>query len=275
MVELAAKVIPMVVGFLESLGAAIDRWVVPALEDLAPKLERLLNSRCPLLEKLEPLADLLGTAFGAALYNIVTQLGLIAEAVAVAVEAFTALSDAFDNAGAKAREFVDDVGDGLGRLREVVEPALEAAKAAVASWAVQMAANAVTAGTRFVGSIALWLATLPTRVKGFLDGVIAKLPPWAQDMARGAVEGAESFVSSLLGELASLPRKVYQSGVSIVSGLIGGIRSMADSAGRAMAGVVSSIAAYLPRSPAKKGALSGRGWSLYSGKAISRRWRGA
>lgn len=266
--EAAGKVLPVVQSFLEHAADSLDEYLVPALEGLAPHLANLNEKFGELAGKLEPVAALLGDSVGPTVDFLAWRFGLLADAMSIVVEVLSWMMESFNQSVERIRGFIDGVKSEIERIAPIVETNLTIAVVAVASWAVKMGTEAYKAASGFVGNVAAFFATLPRKVSEFLDGVIAKLPPWAQDMARGAVEGAESFASSLLGELASLPRKVYQSGVSIVSGLIGGIRSMADSAGRAMAGVISSIAAYLPHSPAKKGALSGRGWSLYSGQAI-------
>lgn len=79
------------------------------------------------------------------------------------------------------------------------------------------------------------------------------------------VSGLPGRLLSALGNLGSL---FFGSGKALVQGLINGISNMVGAAGNAISGVMSKISSFLPHSPAKDGPFSGKGWTLYSGRAI-------
>lgn len=58
-------------------------------------------------------------------------------------------------------------------------------------------------------------------------------------------------------------------GQAILNGLVSGIESVASKPADAVKKVLSNISKLLPHSPAEEGPFSGRGWTLYSGMAIS------
>lgn len=81
----------------------------------------------------------------------------------------------------------------------------------------------------------------------------------------GFVRGIPGRIRSALGSLGSL---LYNSGKSIIQGLINGITNMAGRVAGAVRGVLQRARNLLPFSPAKEGPFSGKGWTLYSGRAI-------
>lgn len=68
--------------------------------------------------------------------------------------------------------------------------------------------------------------------------------------------------------IGNLGGTLYGSGQSLVSGFISGIRSMIGAAVSAAAAVANAVAGAFPRSPAKYGPFSGRGWTPYRGQAL-------
>ena len=95
---------------------------------------------------------------------------------------------------------------------------------------------------------------------GLLDGVRDKI----SELPHAIWEGIKAAVY----EVTSFSWDMYSAGVSITSGLADGIRAGFSNALSAVAGGLSMIRSYLPFSPAKRGPFSGRGWTLYSGRAI-------
>lgn len=122
--------------------------------------------------------------------------------------------------------------------------------------------------TSAFGAIVSFISSIPASVGGFLSDIIGKVQAWAGDMASGAQRAASDFASSLLDRLSSLPGEAMSAGRSIVQGIIDGIMGMIGAAGNAIGSVVDTIASYLPHSPAKRGAFSGKGWTPYSGRSI-------
>jgi phage-related protein len=90
--------------------------------------------------------------------------------------------------------------------------------------------------------------------------------------ARSRLSSVVSAARSLLGRLRSafsgLGSQLYSSGAAMIQGLIRGILSRLSSAVAAAKRIVSSIRDYFPFSPAKKGPLSGRGYTTVSGQKL-------
>lgn len=80
------------------------------------------------------------------------------------------------------------------------------------------------------------------------------------------VRGIPGRIRGALGAVGSL---LYSAGRSIIQGLINGIKSLAGNVKSAVSSVLSNARDLLPFSPAKEGPFSGKGWTLFSGRAIS------
>lgn len=92
------------------------------------------------------------------------------------------------------------------------------------------------------------------------------------------VNQAVSFMASLpgriLGALGNLGSLLVASGKALIQGFINGIKSMVGAVVDAARSVVSAARDLFPFSPAKKGPLSGKGYTTYSGRAMIKDWAG-
>lgn len=90
--------------------------------------------------------------------------------------------------------------------------------------------------------------------------------------ASGGTGSLVAFVKTIpgqvIGALGNLGSKLYDKGRELVRGFINGIGSMVGAAVDKVKGLVNSVMDYLPGSPAKKGPLSGKGWTPFRGKAL-------
>lgn len=115
-----------------------------------------------------------------------------------------------------------------------------------------------------VSAIFNGIKTVLDKVAGFFkslkDSIVARLGE--------AVTFVKGIPGKILGALGNLGSKLYEKGKEFVRGFIDGIGSMVNAAVNKVRSLVDSVMAYLPGSPAKKGPLSGRGWTPYRGKAL-------
>jgi phage-related protein len=85
--------------------------------------------------------------------------------------------------------------------------------------------------------------------------------------ALGFIGGLPGQALAALGDLGGL---FLSSGQALIQGFVDGITSMIGAVGDAIGGVMDFAAGFFPNSPAKRGPLSGSGWTkiLHSGGAI-------
>lgn len=90
--------------------------------------------------------------------------------------------------------------------------------------------------------------------------------------AEGGIGSLWAFVSGIPGRILSalgnIGSTLYNSGKAIIQGLIDGIVNMAGNVKDAVNGVLKKARDLLPFSPAKEGPFSGKGWTMYSGRAM-------
>lgn len=93
-----------------------------------------------------------------------------------------------------------------------------------------------------------------------------------KNTAKNAIDGVFNIVTGIkdkiVGFFSGAGKWLIDAGKSIIQGLIDGIQKMLGPIGDAVGGLMDFVGGFFPHSPAKRGAFSGRGWSLYSGRAI-------
>lgn len=83
------------------------------------------------------------------------------------------------------------------------------------------------------------------------------------------IDFVKTIPGKILGAVGNLGNLLYDKGRSLIQSLINGIKSMFGAVGNTMSSLVSKITDWLPGSPAKVGPLSGQGYALYRGEALS------
>lgn len=108
------------------------------------------------------------------------------------------------------------------------------------------------------------IKTIVDKVKGFFNE-LKKAASGGTDSLLAFVKGIPGRVISAIGNLGSL---LYNKGRDLVQGMIDGIRNMFGSVGNVASDLVSMVTDFLPGSPAKKGPLSGKGWTPHRGASL-------
>jgi hypothetical protein len=96
-----------------------------------------------------------------------------------------------------------------------------------------------------------------------------------QNMQRAVQQGINDAVTWIqglpgraAGALSSAGSTLYSSGASLIQGFINGMWSMINTAASTASSILATIRNFFPSSPAKEGPFSGKGWTLYSGRAL-------
>lgn len=266
--EAQAAVLDTVGAFLGSIADTASEYLAPALEFLGERFGELFTAVGEAQVWLEPIASFLGEVFVTVLVALADSVSAVVAVVTGLVEAITAVVEFFMAAPASIEAFVASVAGFIGQLPGIVGGFLASVIGTVAGWIGSMASGAASAGSGFISSVVGFLSQLPGNVAGFLSSVIGAVAGWAGQMASQAAQAASHFGSSLIDGLYGIVGSAMSAGQAIIQGVIDGITGMIGSAGEAIGSVVETIASYLPHSPAKRGAFSGKGWTPYSGKAI-------
>ena len=266
--EAQAAVLDTVGALLGSIADTASEYLLPALEFLGERFGELFAAVGEAQVWLEPIASFLGEVLVAVLVTLVDAVSAVVAVFTGLIETVTAVVEFFMAAPASIQAFVTSVAGFIGQLPGIVGGFLASVIGTVAGWVGSMVSSAASAGSGFISSVVGFLSQLPGNVSGFLSSVIGAVAGWAGQMASQAAQAASSFGSSLIDGLYGIVGSAMSAGQAIVQGVIDGITGMIGSAGAAIGSVVDTIASYLPHSPAKRGAFSGKGWTPYSGKAI-------
>lgn len=157
---------------------------------------------------------------------------------------------------------------------------------ALASFAGNLRTRATEAGSALLTTVKGRLTSTVSAVAGLPGRAFSALSALAGNLRDRASAAGSSLLKALRGKISDaveavkgLPGKardglgdlgslLASSGRALVQGFVDGISSMASAAADAAAGVVGAVRDLFPGSPAKKGPFSGKGWVLYSGRAI-------
>jgi phage-related protein len=114
--------------------------------------------------------------------------------------------------------------------------------------------------------ISAWAAEIWKSFLDFLGGIASTIGDGAQ-IVWGAIT---EFGNNIWNKIKEIAANAVDWGASIVQGLIDGIKSMIGKVGDAIGDVAQTIQDFIMgRSPTKKGPLSGRGWTYYSGQRVA------
>ena len=266
--EAAATVIGTVAGFIGHLADQAGEYLMPVLEAAGEAMSAFFQAVADAQVWLEPLATFLGDVLVAALEIVVAAFTFAVDTVTLLVNAVTDFVNFLMGVPASVQSFVDQVGAFFGQLPGLIGGFLAGVIASIGAWVSGIVAQAVQAGSQFLSSVGSFFGQLPGQVGGFLSSVIGTVGGWVSSMGSKAAEAASNFGSNLIGGLRGIIGQAQSAGSAIIQGLIDGIMGMIGAAGNAIGSVVDTIASYLPHSPAKRGAFSGKGWTPYSGRAI-------
>lgn len=241
-----------------------------ALVEALPFVNDLLTQVALLIEELTPVIAELAPIIGVAL------VGAIVILVETAATLVTILVNVVDAVKTVVRVAID-----FGKtLFDVVVLAVKAVVDIFNgdfSGAWQKIKDIVSEVGGFIGRTVTEFGGLVLRTIGRL---VDLLPSGARKAFDGLVNAAKNGVSNTISAVTTLGSRAasvigsyasrfYNAGKSLISSFVSGIKSMISSAIGAAKSVVGAVTDFLPGSPAKKGPLSGSGYSLIRGRSLS------
>lgn len=106
-------------------------------------------------------------------------------------------------------------------------------------------------------------------ISSFFGSIWSGIQSAAQSGINGVLNTISGIKDRILGFFSGAGSWLADAGRSIVNGLAEGIKGAVGAATGAISSVLDAVSSFLPHSPAKTGPFSGRGWTLYSGQAIT------
>ena len=288
-----APILPVIVENFRRFGAAIAPvldelgvGLVNALDALAPHLPQLATSFgnlalafADLLVALSPVLPAVGTLAG-------ILAGTFAQAVSYAVDALTWLVAGLAKISRATEPFRAAMATIVNAIRSPAN-IVPSVVAAVAAAFQTMNRTVIKVGTSIANGIrGAWNAVRSVTLSAWNAIKSATSAAWnaVRSTVRSAWDSVRTTVSSAIRNVVSLVRSLPQraasalagigsrlvgSGRALIQGFINGIRQKIGDLRRAVQEAVSVARNFFPFSPAKEGPFSGRGWVIYSGRAVS------
>ncbi|NQX35470.1 hypothetical protein [Herbiconiux sp. VKM Ac-2851] len=299
---------PAMAEALGSLGTFAGQLAGTLGEVLGASLQAVAPLLTQVLEAVSPLIPIFGDALISAIDTLapsISQFG--AEVLPQLIEAFTALAPLIPPLAEFMGQLLVQIGANAGMLLTTLLPAFTAMVPAITSMlealtplleylplviaTIQILAAVIStvlvvaftilqgAWTAFTAlitgdwsnfsknmtDIALGMGASINKIwNGIVDavkGIVARFLPSILEGFGNVEAGIKDFFSGAGEWLSDVGR-------SIVRGLADGIRGAIGLAKDAIGGVMAAVSNFLPHSPAKEGPFSGRGWTLYSGRAL-------
>ena len=204
--------------------------------------------------------------------KVITALGMLGLAIAGVMDFANTFLGWID----KLTSLVGGVGPAFDSMKSQIETAVTGA-AGTATQQFKDMWSGITGSTTGISSD---VETMSGNVQGSAqragDGAAQSLGSGMAAMVRAAAEGVNN-TGNEVGRLPGVAQSsigptggiLQGSGESLVDGFIAGIRSMISRVASAAQAVVAAARQYFPFSPAKKGPFSGKGYTIYSGRALA------
>lgn len=302
--QLIEAILPVLTPLLEAVGrifAALAPVVatlaqtfadtfIPAIEQLIPLITMLADFIARWVEVMAPLANEILPLVFRALFIIVPIATALLEALLPLIEGTlnfaVAIAERLVPAIVHGIEFIKSIGRAFqdlagGAISGVIIPALQALGALLTGDFSRAASLGRQAITTMVLGIVSEVSKLPGRVQAAAAGLAAAVAGRVLEATGAAVRGMASLRDQVAVQAAKIPIAVagrlsglggllVSAGRALIGGFISGMLSRLGEVAGAAARVVGAAARFFPHSPAKEGPFSGRGWTLFSGRAVIR-----
>ncbi|MBT2450928.1 hypothetical protein J7F03_28410 [Streptomyces sp. ISL-43] len=276
-----APVVAQLAGILMSALEPILAALIPVIQPIVDALMVLVQAVMPIISaQMTAFAPLIAQLAGMFAQLLVALAPVIAQLIILVANVLTKMTPLLITVMGWVSKLAGVFAGELGNvINTVVMPGLQAVVALLqgdfsGAWA---AAKLMVQGA--VDSFVRLLVELPARA----GAALASLAPvlWGRIQEAGgrfnqgvrqkrdeAIARIREIPSQAAGALGDLGHVLWNSGASLIRGFIDGIKSQVGRVKDAASGVVSAARNFFPFSPAKEGPFSGKGWTLYSGRAL-------
>lgn len=221
---------------VKTFGDNVNNLVLPAIDTLSPAFNDFFGAIQTAQPLLEFIANIIGVGLAAAISVAIKLFAAITEVVAFVITGFAQLyEDISGFVTGVVQFFTADLPNAINALVQWfaslpgnIAAFLSMVITNVVAWVANMASNAVSAGSRFVSSIAGFLSALPGNIASWLSGVISTVVGWVSQFASNATSAASQFASNLIDGLASIPGQVTSIGSDIIQGMVNGVTGAAS-----------------------------------------------
>lgn len=287
--EFIGQIFQMLAPVVTRLATTIADTLGPILAVLPSILQPILDAFLQLLEAVLPLLNELITALtpvldelsGSFIDLLIALAPVITDLLLLNTDILVALTPILIPLIQLVGRFASVLSGQLSNtLNNVVIPALNAVSAFLRgdfSRAFSLVGNAITG---FIDSTIGQFVRMPGRVFNALSSLGSRLTDRMRTATSGMRDAASNGIERVLNTIRALPDKaagalfgigsaLYNSGRALIQGFINGVQSLAQSLINTVSDLVSNVTDFFPGSPAKKGPLSGQGYTFTRGQHLT------
>nr|DAE21748.1 MAG TPA: tail tape measure protein [Siphoviridae sp. ct2773] len=194
------------------------------------------------------------------------------------VNAWQGIQDFVGNAIQAIGGFFSNLGTTISQLPQMFADWLNNVIATVTGWVSNMAAQAASAGSQFVGNVVSFVQNLPYNIGYLLGTVIGSVISWVGQMASNAASAGSQFVSNAINFIQNLPSRVASFLSNVISNVVGWASNMASNASRAGSQFLSNAINFVSQLPGRIASFLGNVISnlgSWAGQMASRGAEGA
>ena len=135
--------------------------------------------------------------------------------------------DTAKNATTAARNFVNNVSNGLKGLAGKVKNAVNGALNAIQTWAGNIAKRATTAASNFVKNVLKGLQNLPSSIANKLTNALNSVTKWGSQLLQKGKEAIKKLIDGVKSGASNIASQVMSIGRNIVDGVWQGVQNAA------------------------------------------------
>ena len=135
--------------------------------------------------------------------------------------------DTAKNATTAARNFVNNVSNGLKGLGVKVKNAVNSALDAIQTWAGNIAKRATTAASNFVKNVSKGLQNLPSTIANKLTNALKSVANWGNQLLQKGKQAIKKLIDGVKSGASNIASQVMSIGRNIVDGVWQGVQNAA------------------------------------------------
>lgn len=278
-------VMPAITAVLLTLGqafAALVPVVMPLVSTVLQLAATLISQLAPIFTQLvssvlPPVVSIFGSIIGA-VAPLVSLIGallipIIQALMPVVVAVFGAIANVISSAMQIIQGVIQVVtgvisgnwSSGWSGIGNITSGAWNLIKSLI-SGALGIVRSVIQGGLSLISS--LWSGAW-NGLRSFLSGAWSGITSGVSSGISGVVSTVAGLPGRVLGVLGNLGGLLVGSGQALIEGFINGINNMIGRVTSAASNLVQKVRDFFPFSPAKRGAFAGRGYTTYSGRALT------
>lgn len=263
LVSLGTAVIPVIQSAIQTLApiiAQIAQVIVSIVSQIMTMLAPAITNIANIIQTALPNIQMLFNIFGTTVMGVINAVFPFIQTVITAV--MNVINAVISTVLALIQGNWSDVWTGI----QSVASAIWNGIGSIISAAINAVSGIISSVLSGISGIwnGMW-----SSISSFFGSIWSGIQSAAQSGINGVLNTISGIKDSILGFFSGAGSWLADAGRSIVNGLAEGIKGAVGAATGAISSVLDAVSSFLPHSPAKTGPFSGRGWTLYSGQAIT------